>query len=421
MDATRTSSPWASLVVLCGAMLLVILDGTIVSVALPAIQADLGFDPALLSWTVNAYLIALGGLLLLAGRLGDRVGARRVLAAGVALFVLASVACGFATGPATLTAARFVQGVGAAAASAVVLGMIAALFPEPGQRARAMGVYAFVGAAGASIGTVLGGVLTATAGWRWIFWVNVPLGAAILVLIVAVVAPDRAPAGRPSQPLLRLAVFRSRSVSGGNAVQVLAVAGMPGFQYVAALYLQQGRGLDPAATGLAMLPVPVTIASVSLGMAGRAIARFGSRAVLVTGLAALVAGLLLLTADVVATAPVFVVLGVGAGLVLPAVAMVTMADAGPDDGGMLSGLSSTAQQVGGALGTALLAWVAAARTGAVAAAGASGPDALVPGFRLAFLVGAGVVAAGLVLAFAVVPGGSRSFKTASSGRATMAL
>ncbi len=339
--ARATPSRWTALAVLCAGMLMIILDGTIVSVALPAIEADLGFTPAGLAWTVNAYLVPLGGLLLLAGRLGDLYGRRRMLLTGLTLFVLASLLCGLATNAAMLVAARFVQGVAAAMASAVVLGMVVALFPERVERAKAMGVYAFVGAAGASIGLVLGGVLTATVGWRWIFLVNIPIGVAAVLLSLWAVAADRPQerAARPdvlggalvtaglvlgvftivttsepplrigvgavavallvlfvvrqqraAEPLVRLSIFRSRAVSGGNVVQLLTVAGMLGFQFVMALYLQQALSYSPAATGFAVLPISVGIALVSLTLSGRLIARAGARRVLLVGELLLVVG-----------------------------------------------------------------------------------------------------------------------------------
>jgi EmrB/QacA subfamily drug resistance transporter len=439
-------------------MLMIILDGTIVSVALPAIEADLGFTPAGLAWTVNAYLVPLGGLLLLSGRLGDLYGRRRMLLAGLTLFVLASLLCGLAINAAMLVAARFAQGVAAAMASAVVLGMVVALFPERVERAKAMGVYAFVGAAGASIGLVLGGVLTATVGWRWIFLVNIPIGVAAVLLSLWAVAADgtRERAARPdvlggavvtaglvlgvftivttsepplrigvgvvavvllvlfvvrqqraAEPLVRLSIFRSRAVSGGNVVQLLTVAGMLGFQFVMALYLQQALSYSPAATGFAVLPISVGIALVSLTLSGRLIGRAGARPVLLVGELLLVAGLLLLAREPVGlyaadVLPSALLLGAGAGLVLPAVTTVIMSDATREDSGLASGLANTSQQVGGALGVAVLAAVAAARTDAAAAAGSAVQEALVSGYHLAFVVSAGIVAAGIPLTLTVL-------------------
>ncbi|HEY4421840.1 MAG TPA: MFS transporter [Pseudonocardia sp.] len=453
-----TRSRWAALTVLCAGMLMIILDGTIVSVALPAVQADLGFTASGLAWTVNAYLVPLGGLLLLAGKLGDLMGRRRMLVSGLVLFVLASLLCGLATGAGMLVAARFLQGVAAAMASAVVLGMIVALFPEPAERAKAMGVYAFVGAAGASIGTLLGGVLTETVGWRWIFLVNVPIGVVAAVASMRLIERDRPLGGasRPdvlggalvtgglvlavfaivdgsgsgmrlglgvlaaallaafvvrqrviAEPLVRLGIFRSRAVSGGNLVQMLMVAGMLGFQFTATLYLQRALGYPPAQTGMALLLVPVTIALVSLAWSGRLIGRFGPRAVLLTGEVLLVAGLLLLTRDPVGSyvmdvLPSMLVLGVGAGLSLPAVTTVMMSDATPTDAGLASGLANTSQQVGGALGIAVLAALATARTDGATAAGVPLQEALATGYHLAFATGAASVAVSALIALTVL-------------------
>jgi EmrB/QacA subfamily drug resistance transporter len=457
--AARTApSRWLALAVLCGAMLMIILDGTITSVALPVLQAELGFTTAGLAWTVNAYLVPLGGLLLLAGRLGDLYGRRRMLLSGLTLFVLASLLCGLAVDATMLIAARFVQGIGAAMASAVVLGMVVALFPEPGERARAMGVYAFVGAAGASIGTLLGGVLTDTVGWRWIFLVNVPIGVAAVLLALRYVAADvpsdrsarpdvlggllvtaglvlavftivdTSGAGvrlgmaalavallagfvvrqrRAAEPLVRLGIFRSRALSGGNVAQLLMVAGMLGFQFTAALYLQQALGYTPAQTGFALLPITLTIALVSLTASGRLIARSGARTVLLAGEILLVAGLLLLTRPpvgsyVVDVLPSMLVLGIGAGLALPAVTTLMMSDATPEDAGLASGLANTSQQIGGALGTAVLAALAAARTDAATAAGASPIEALTSGYQLAFFTSALAVAAAVAVTVTVL-------------------
>jgi EmrB/QacA subfamily drug resistance transporter len=451
-------SRWAALTVLCAGMLMIILDGTIVSVALPAVQADLGFTASGLAWTVNAYLVPLGGLLLLAGKLGDLLGRRRMLVAGLALFVVASLLCGLAVGAGMLVVARFLQGVAAAMASAVVLGMIVGLFPEPGERAKAMGVYAFVGAAGASIGTLLGGVLTETVGWRWIFLVNVPIGVVAALLTMRLIERDRPLGGAPrpdvlggalvtaglmlavfaivdesgsgvrlglgvlaaallagfvvrqrvaAEPLVRLSIFRSRAVSGGNLVQLLMVAGMLGFQFTVTLYLQRALGYLPAQTGFAILPIAVTIAVVSLLWSGRLIERFGPRAVLLTSEVLLVAGLLLLTRDPVGSYPVDVlpsmlVLGVGAGLSIPAVTTVMMSDATPADAGLASGLANTSQQVGGALGIAVLAALATARTDWATATGAPLQEALTAGYHLAFATGAASVALSALITLTVL-------------------
>ncbi|MFE5579936.1 MFS transporter [Kitasatospora sp. NPDC056531] len=457
-----------ALAVLCAGMLMIILDGSIVTVALPAIQDDLHFSPADLTWTVNAYLIAFGGLLLLAGRLGDLIGRKRVFVAGLALFTAASLLCALATGQGMLIAARFLQGIGGAMASSVSLGMIVTLFPEPGERGRAIGAFSFVGAAGASIGQVLGGVLTQALSWHWIFLINLPLGLAAALLAVRVLESERGPGlragadalgaalitaalmlgiytivgtgahgwasartlglgalslvllaafllrqARAAQPLLPLRMFRSRSVSGANAVQILTISGMFAFQILVALYMQQVLGYGAAATGLAMLPAAVAIGAVSLLLSARLSARFGERAVLLAGLAVLVVALGLLArlpsdADYVAhLLPTMLLIG-GGGLVLSALAVLGMSGAGPEDAGTASGLFNTSQQVGGALGVAVLTTLADGRTGALLAAGHCAPDALTGGFRLAFAVAAGLLAVALVLAAVVLRPAARN-------------
>ncbi|MFD5432775.1 DHA2 family efflux MFS transporter permease subunit [Kitasatospora sp. NPDC127067] len=451
-----------ALAVLCAGMLMIVLDGSIVTVALPAIQGDLHFSPAGLTWTVNAYLIAFGGLLLLAGRLGDLIGRRRMFVAGLTLFTAASLLCAVATGQQALIAARFLQGVGGAMASAVSLGMIVTLFPEPAERGRAIGAFSFVGAAGASIGQVLGGVLTQALNWHWIFLINLPLGLAAVLLSLRLLESDRGPGlragadvlgavlitaalmlgiytivgtgqhgwtsartlglgalslallagfllrqARAAQPLLPLRMFRSRNVSGANAVQVLTISGMFGFQIMVALYLQQVLGYGAAATGLAMLPAAAAIGAVSLLLSARLSARFGERAVLLAGLAMLLAALALLVrlpadADYVVHLLPTMLLIAGGGLVLSTLAVLGMSGAGPQDAGTASGLFNTTQQVGGALGVAVLGTLASGRTAALTAAGHPAADALAGGFRLAFAVAAGLLAVALLLAATVL-------------------
>ncbi|MEU8012384.1 MFS transporter [Micromonospora parva] len=455
---------WPALLVLCAGSLMIILDGTVVAVALPAVQRDLGFTAAGLAWVVNAYLVAFGGLLLLAGRLGDLLGRRRVFLAGVALFTVASLACAVATGPALLVGARFGQGVGGALAMAVSLGMIVRLYPEPAERARAIAIFSFTGAAGASVGTVAGGVLTQAAGWRTIFLVNVPIGAVILIAALRRLPAERgiglragldvpgallATAGLMAAvlgivgtgehgwtsprtlgavslaalllggftlrqrvaptPLVPPRVLRVRGLVAANAVQFLMVCAYFGFQFLLAVELQLVLGLDAAATGWAFLPTPVVIAVVSLGLAGRLIAQWGARRVLLVGLVLATVGFLLLArlpadggyvADVL---PAMLLFGVAGGLTLPAVTTLAMAGATDTDAGLASGLANTTQQVGGAVGLAALATLAAARSDGLRAAGWAETAALAGGYRTAFAVAAGLVVAAWLVALTAVP------------------
>ncbi|MFB9446525.1 MFS transporter [Dactylosporangium vinaceum] len=441
---------WLALAVLATGMLMVILDGSIVTVAMPVMQRDLGFSPEGLTWVVNAYLIAFGSFLLLAGRLGDLLGRKRVLIAGTAVFVAASVLAGVATGPAVLLVARFLQGVGGAMFSAVSLGMLVTLFPQQGERARAIGVFSFTGAAGASIGQVLGGVLTDALSWHWIFLINVPIGVATLALAVPCLPSDRGLGLRAGAdvlgalfvtaglmtgiyavvqtsgsrlltagasvvllaafivrqmlartPLMPLRVLRSRQVAGANVLQVLLIGAMFSFQILVALYMQRVLHYSALQTGLAMLPAALAIAAVSLGVSARLIHRFGERTILITGLVLLTAALGWLTrlpSDARYTTdllPVMLLIA-GGGLVLPAITGLGMSGARPDDAGLASGLFNTTQQLGMALGVAALSTVAAARTEAHLRAGASSAVALTDGYRLAFTIGAALLAASIV-------------------------
>ncbi|GGS40723.1 MFS transporter [Actinokineospora fastidiosa] len=459
---TPRANRWSALVVLSSAVLMTILDGSIVTVAMPAIQRDLGFSPAGLSWTVNAYLIAFGGLLLLAGRIGDLVGRKTMFLAGNAVFTAASLVAGAAATPGMLIAARFLQGAGSAMASAVVLGILVTLFTDPRERAKAIGVFSFTGAAGASIGQVLGGVLTDALSWHWIFLINLPIGVATVLLAVRVLPTDRGagwsagadvlgaalvtsglmlgiytvvkieqhgPAAahtlglgalsvallaafavrqaRARTPLMPLRILRSRTVAGANLVQVLTLAAMFAFQIIVALYLQKVLGYGALATGLAMLPAAVAIGGVSLFASARLTARFGERAVLLAGLALLAGAMVKLVsvpvdADYVADLLPVMLLIAGGGLVLPALAALGMSDAKPDDAGLVSGLFNTTQQVGMAVGVAVLSTVAAARTERDLAAGLPEPVALTAGYQVAFTLAAALLAAAFVVTLTVL-------------------
>ncbi|MFD1147186.1 MFS transporter [Saccharothrix hoggarensis] len=453
---------WTALAVLSAAMLMTILDGSIVTVAMPAIQRDLGFSPAGLSWTVNAYLIAFGGLLLLAGRLGDLVGRKALFLAGNAVFTAASLLAGAATTPGLLIAARFLQGAGSAMASAVVLGILVTLFTDPAERAKAIGVFSFTGAAGASLGQVLGGVLTDALSWNWIFFINLPIGVATILLAVRALPADRG-AGLAAgadvlgaalvtsglmlgiytvvkveqhgwtaahtlglgalsvallaaftvrqatarTPLMPLRVLRSRNVSGANLVQVLTLSAMFAFQIIVALFMQQVLRYGALATGLAMLPAAVAIGGVSLFLSARLNNRFGERAVLLAGLALLFGAMLKLRtvpvdADYVTDLLPVMLLIAGGGLVLPALASLGMSDAKPDDAGLVSGLFNTTQQVGMAVGVAVLSTLAAARTGEDRAAGVAEAAALTAGYHVAFTVAAALLAAAFVVTLVVL-------------------
>jgi EmrB/QacA subfamily drug resistance transporter len=450
---------------LCGASLMIILDGTIVTVALPTIQRSLAFSAANLSWVMNAYLIAFGSLLLLAGRLGDLIGRKRMFSCGLAVFTAASLLCGLAANPAMLIAARFAQGIGGAMVSAVSLGMIVTLFPEPREQAKAIGAFSFVGAAGASIGLVLGGVLTETVGWHWIFFVNVPIGLTAGLLAVRVLDADRGTTlrhgadwlgaclgtaglmlgvyaisgtvrygwdstrtlvttalaigllaafvtrqARARTPLLPLRIFSVRSVTGANLAQLLVIAAAFGFQVIVILYMQRVLHDSAASSGLGLLPTAVVIGAVSLGFSARIAARFGQRAMLLSGLLLIAVALTLLArvpvhasylADLLGPLVVF---GAGGGLTLPALASLGMSGATQNDAGLASGLFNTTQQTGAALGVAMLSTLAAARTARLHVAGFDSAVALTSGYRLAFATAAGLAVAALIVATILLRG-----------------
>ncbi|MFS4106136.1 MFS transporter [Streptomyces sp. PD-S100-1] len=452
-----------ALAILCLGQLMVILDGTVVNVALPAVQESLGLSPAGLGWVVDAYLIPFGGLLLLAGRFGDLFGRKRVFVAGLAVFTAASLLCGLATNAGTLLVARFVQGAGGAVASSVTLAMVVTLFTEPGERAKALGVYSFVQSAGGTLGLLLGGVLTQALSWHWIFFVNVPIGAAALLaarrglgaergtgrgrstdapgaalitgaLMLAVYTVAEAPdhglgsphtlgwglgalalltafgirQARAADPLLPPRMFRFRNVTGALATHALLISGMFAFQFLAVLYMQRVLGFDEVRTGLGILPVPLLIGAMSLFLAPRLIAGFGPRPVLLAALVLIAGGLGLLglvTADgayLTDVLPATVPLGIGFGLAMPALAGLAMSGATARDSGLASGMFNTVQQIGASLGLAVLSTLAAARTAALLDGGAARADALTVGYRLAFRVGACLVLGAVVVAAAVL-------------------
>jgi EmrB/QacA subfamily drug resistance transporter len=455
---------WIALYVLCVGMLMIVLDATVVNVALPSIQDDLGFSQSSLAWVVNAYLIAFGGLLLLAGRFGDLVGRKTVFMAGLAVFTAASLVCGLAQGQEVLVAARFVQGVGGAMTSAVILGMIVTMFPEPREQAKAIGVYGFVASAGGSVGLLAGGVLTQSINWHWIFFVNIPIAVATAVLAVRLLDRDEGigfgegadipgavlitsslmlgvytivkPAAdygwgagrtlglgagalallvafvvreaRAANPLVPLRIFRSRNVSGANVIQALTVAGMFGMFFLGALYLQRVLGYDALEIGLAFLPATIVMGVLSLRYSERLIMRFGARRTLLPGLVLIAAGLALFAQAPVDGSyvrdvlPVMIVLAFGIGVSFPALMTVAMSGATREDAGLASGLVNTSMQVGGALGLAVLATLSATRSHELTDAGRSTASALTSGYELAFLIGAGLVVAAIVVAVAVL-------------------
>jgi EmrB/QacA subfamily drug resistance transporter len=463
MNSTPDNSRWLALYVLCAGMLMIVLDVTIVNVALPTIQDSLGFSQSSLAWVVNAYLIPFGGLLLLAGRLGDLLGQRRMFLYGLGVFVAASLLCAAAENQAMLIGGRFFAGVGGAMASAVILGMIVTMFPEPREQAKAIGVYGFVASAGGSIGLLLGGALTQAISWHWIFIINLPIGIAtaygarrlvedkpgigfkagadipgaalitssLMIGVYAILGISEHGWGSPQtlilgaisialgaafiarqarieNPLMPLRLFRSRNVAGANVIQALLVAGMFGMFFLGALYLQRILGYDALQVGLAFLPATIVMGTLSLGFSEKLIMRFGPKTTLIPGVIAVGIGLLLFArtpvdgtyfADLLA--PMLLV-GLGVGAAFPALMTLAMSGATPEDSGLASGIVNTSMQVGGAIGLAVLATLATERTDSKLADGAGQLAALNAGYHLAYIVGAVLVAIATVVAVTVL-------------------
>lgn len=449
MQNTIDRSRWIALYVLCLGALMIVLDTNIVNVALPSVRDDLGFSQASLAWVVNAYTLTFGGFLLLSGKLGDIYGRRRMFLIGVVAFTVASVVCGLAHSPAFLVVGRALQGLAGAMVSAVALSLITGLFTQPADRAKAMGTFGFVMSSGGAIGVLLGGILTATLSWHWIFLVNVPIGVlvslwalrvlpvdherdrdqrldvpgAVLITAALVVAVygvvGAAEYGwtalrtltllalavvllgvfvlvqtHVTHPLVPLRLFRSRNLTVANIVGMLWAAAMFAWFFLSALYLQQVLGYGPLSVGLAYLPTSLVMAGLSLGLADRLVMRFGIKPTLVTGLALASASLLLFSrapADgsfAVDVLPSMLLLGCGAGIAFTPVLLAAMNGVEPEDAGLASGLVNTAFMMGGALGLAVLVTVADGRTRSALADGASTASALTSGYHAAFLIGA---------------------------------
>ena len=457
---------WLALYVLCLASLMIVLDATIVNVALPSIREDLGFSQTSLAWVVNAYLLTYGGCLLLGGRLGDLFGHRRLFLIGISLFTLASLACGVATSQAFLIAARSVQGVGGAIASAVSLSLMMTLFTEPADRAKAMGVFGFVAAGGGSIGVTLGGILTDSLDWHWIFLVNFPIGIAVVALSLkllpaariegAAVKLDVAGAitvtsalmlavyaivngnqngwtsaqtlgmlgaaavllavflvieSRVESPLMPLRLFRLRNLATANVIGILWAAAMFAWFFLAALYMQLVLGYTPLEVGLAFLPANLIMGVFSLGLSAKLVMRFGIRAPLAVGLVLAAAGMVLFVrapvdgSFIVDVLPSMMLLGLGAGTAFNPVLLAAMSDVDQSEAGLASGVVNTSFMMGGAVGLAVLASLAQSRTESLRASGDGVLTALTGGYHAAFLLGAVFALAAAALgAFLLNPG-----------------
>jgi EmrB/QacA subfamily drug resistance transporter len=464
MTAQTDRQRWLALYVLCTGMLMIVLDMTVVNVALPYIQDDLGFSNSSLAWTVNAYLIAFGGLLLLAGRFGDLLGRRDVFMAGLTLFTVASLLCGLAQSQEMLVGARFIQGIGGAMTSAVILGMIVTMFPQPREQAKAIGIYAFVASGGGSVGLLAGGILTQSINWHWIFFINVPIAIVTAVLslrllerdegigfgggadvpgavlittslmlgVYTIVKPAAEQGWTDSQtlllsgisaallatfivreatarnPLIPLGIFRSRNISGANAIQALSISGMFATFFLGTLYLERILGYDALEIGFAFLPATIAMGLMSARYSERLVMRFGARHTLIPGLVLIMASLALFTRAPVGGSwvehilPVMLLLGFGAGMAFPALMSLAMSDVDRTEAGLASGLVNTTAQVGAALGLAVLATLSSEHSDALVDDGQSTAQALTSGYHLAFWIGAALVLGAIVVALTVL-------------------
>jgi EmrB/QacA subfamily drug resistance transporter len=450
---------WASLLVVCLAQLMIVLDVTIVNVALPSIQHDLHFSQGNLTWVVNAFLVTFGSLLLLAGRLGDLAGRKRVFLAGLTIFTIASLLCGIAPTQGALIGARFLQGVGAAGQASVILAIIITEFPEASERARAMGAYVFVSVAGGSLGLLAGGLLTQALSWHWVFFVNLPIGVAAFALGQVLIPSDKglglghgvdwlgsllvttslmsviyaivqatthawvstpvlgfgglsaalmiaflALEARIENPIMPLRILHLRGLVNASLVRGFLVTGMYSTFFLGTLYLEHVRHYDALQTGAAFLPWTITVAVLSQGITARLVTRFGPLAVLVGGMGAAVVGLLLFSTvgpDTAFFPTIFVAcfaIGLGIGSAFMPLLTMAMADVPAADAGLGSGITNVSQQISGALGLAVLSTIAANQTKGLLAAHHGLTPSLLSGYHLAFVVGAATITTGIALA-----------------------
>jgi EmrB/QacA subfamily drug resistance transporter len=466
---------WVALVVLCFGYLMIVLDMTIVNVALPSIQHDLHFSQANLTWVVNAYLITYGGFLLLAGRLGDLIGRKRLFLVGLVVFTASSLACALATTQGVLIAARFIQGVGGALTASVVLAILATEFPSPAERAKAMSVYTFVAVSGGSIGLLAGGALTQAIDWHWIFVINLPIGIATLLLgralirdhegtgikggvdvagsvlvtaalmlgvyaivkstdygwgsaqtlgvgggAIALLAAFVALEARLRNPIFPLGILRVPGLAISSVLRGMMVVGMFSAFFLGTLYLERVLGYSPWKTGLAFLPMTLSVATLSLGITARLMARFGAKRLVVAGMTLAVASLLVLAgagphAGYFPTVfGAFVILGVGAGMSFMPLVTMAMANVPASDSGLASGIVNVSMQVSGAIGLAVLGTIATDHTRTLAAHGHSAAVAATDGYHLSFVIGAVVVAAGVLVALVALKGPDRRAREAET-------